>query len=111
MEESLRERCVYQVMSEELQNQNYTQWFNYVLMFTDDCANDKTFNEECSKRVINKLGINLQNVDRCVVNAVRRMPGKSGQVIPYFEEDREWGKKLGIILHPQITINNITYRG
>lgn len=27
------------------------------------------------------------------------------------EEDREWAKRLGIILHPSITINNITYRG
>lgn len=26
-------------------------------------------------------------------------------------EDREWAKKLGIVLHPAISINNITYRG
>lgn len=27
------------------------------------------------------------------------------------KEDRHWSQKLGIILHPAITINNITYRG
>ena len=27
------------------------------------------------------------------------------------KEDREWATKLGIVLHPAVTINNITYRG
>ena len=27
------------------------------------------------------------------------------------KEDREWGQTLGVILHPAVTINNITYRG
>jgi hypothetical protein len=26
-------------------------------------------------------------------------------------EDRRWAQELGIILHPQISINNMTYRG
>lgn len=26
-------------------------------------------------------------------------------------EDRKWANKLGIVLHPAISINNITYRG
>jgi len=27
------------------------------------------------------------------------------------QEDREWANRLGVILHPSISINNITYRG
>jgi hypothetical protein len=27
------------------------------------------------------------------------------------KEDKRWGNQLGVILHPQVTINNITYRG
>jgi hypothetical protein len=28
-----------------------------------------------------------------------------------FKEDRWWSNKLGIVVHPSLTINNITYRG
>ncbi len=27
------------------------------------------------------------------------------------DDDRNWAKKYGIVVHPSITINNITYRG
>ena len=40
IEESLRERCLYQTLANENINQNYTQWFNYVLKFQDDCTAD-----------------------------------------------------------------------
>jgi len=31
--------------------------------------------------------------------------------IRLLREDREWATKLGIIIHPAVSINNITYRG
>jgi hypothetical protein len=37
--------------------------------------------------------------------------GQKDVLVKYLEEDRQQAKKLGIILHPSITINNITYRG
>ena len=27
------------------------------------------------------------------------------------KEDREWANRLGIVIHPAVSINNITYRG
>lgn len=36
IEESLRQRCLYEVISKDSsQNQNFTQWFNYALRFID----------------------------------------------------------------------------
>jgi len=26
-------------------------------------------------------------------------------------EDRKWANKLGIVIHPTVTVNNVTYRG
>lgn len=80
-------------------------------MFMDQCGDISNFNEQCSKQVMIRLGVDAGKVQSCIGNAEKRRTGKQGSIIPFFEEDREWGKKLGVILHPQITINNITYRG
>lgn len=49
-------------------------------------------------------------VDKCVSDSYVY---KDGNVIDnsLLREDRDWSTRLGIILHPGVTINNITYRG
>ena len=57
-----------------------------------------------------EIGINTTQVDRCVSDSFTTEKGK---VVDnkLLKEDRAWANKLGIILHPAVTINNITYRG
>ena len=59
---------------------------------------------------MNSLGLEVNAVDKCVEEQYSK--NKKGETrIKIFDEDRQWSKKLGIVLHPSITINNITYRG
>lgn len=46
MEESLRQKCIYQTLAEETNvNSNFTKWFNYVMNFIDTCNSVDTFND------------------------------------------------------------------
>lgn len=110
MEESLRQRCIYDtISSQNMKSQNYTQWFNYVLKFIDECDNAQSYEKDCSESVMRFVGLDIDEVDRCVASQFQQ----NGKIttIKLLEEDREWAKKLGIVLHPSVTINNITYRG
>ena len=55
------------------------------------------------------VGLDIDAVDKCIASQFQQ----NGKIttIKLLEEDREWAKKLGIVLHPSVTINNITYRG
>lgn len=55
------------------------------------------------------VGLDIDAVERCFASQFQQN-GKT-TTIRLLEEDREWAKKLGIVLHPSVTINNITYRG
>lgn len=73
----------------------------------DECTDDsKMFTKECSYEIMGHLEIDTKSIDRCVTYAETR-----NYKIPLFDSDRELSKKLGIILQPTVTINNITYRG
>lgn len=55
------------------------------------------------------VGLDIDAVDRCFASQFQQ----NGKIttIKLLDEDRDWAKKLGIVLHPSVTINNITYRG
>ena len=110
MEESLRQRCLYEVIaSENNQNHNFTQWFNYVLGFIDECSHAHNYQRNCSVKVMEKLNLNVKAVDKCYEKQFD-FRGRT-PIVTILEEDRNWAKTFGINLHPAISINNITYRG
>jgi hypothetical protein len=55
------------------------------------------------------LNLDTDAVDKCI--ASQYVQKNKLTTIKLFEEDRLWASKLGIVLHPSVTINNITYRG
>ncbi len=55
------------------------------------------------------LHLDTDAVDRCISS--QYVQKNKLTTIKLFEEDRLWANKLGIVLHPSVTINNITYRG
>ena len=55
-------------------------------------------------------GIDKDKVAHCIENSFEKKGDtKSGNKL--LAEDREWATRLGIVIHPSLTINNITYRG
>ncbi len=53
------------------------------------------------------LAIDTDAVDKCTKGAMQR----NGKSVSFFDEDRDMSKKIGVIIHPSLSINNITYRG
>lgn len=107
----MRQKCVYQVLSEEKNaNGTFTKWFNYVLNYLDTCDKPESINADCANKVMKDIGIDIEQVSNCYLNSYVKNAGKvvDNKIL---KEDREWSQRLGIILHPAITINNITYRG
>lgn len=98
----MNQKCLYQVLSEEKPvNSNFTIWFNYVLNFIDECDSTENYRLNCSEKIMKDLNINIDKVQRCMKTFDTKL----------LREDREWATKLGIIIHPAVSINNITYRG
>lgn len=83
----------------------------YTIKFIDVCSDSTTFNKDCSYGVMKMLNLNTDAVDTCVNSATKAATSRGQVTIPFFEEDKAMAKKLGIILHPAVTVNNITYRG
>lgn len=58
LEESLRQKCVYQVLTDEKDaNLNFTKWFNYALNFLEECNSADKFNKLCAEEVMGDLKI------------------------------------------------------
>lgn len=56
------------------------------------------------------LGINEEAVSECVENSfVRKGDRTSDNRI--LQADREFAEQVGVVLHPAITVNNMTFRG
>lgn len=106
LEESLRERCLYQSLVDNYSvNQNFTHWFLYAVRFLERCNEWDTFTGDCSYGVMKTLGIYTVPVEKCFTENLKR------RKIAFFEEDREVSKQIGVVMHPAVTINNITFRG
>ena len=57
------------------------------------------------------LGLDSIAVETCVDDSMEVNTLTNEIFISFFEEDRYWQKKFGVVIHPSISINNITYRG
>ena len=72
----MRQRCLYNVLSnEKVVNQNYTQWFNYVLKFIDECKDSYSYERNCSSKVMESIGLNIVAVEKCVEDSFNRKSG------------------------------------
>lgn len=101
MAESVREKCIYDVIKGADQP-NFTKWFKYMLAFKDSCASDVS--EKCSRAVQMSLNIKHEKVKDCYKKVIT---GKSDLL----EKDRRTMIELGVVTQPALTINNQTYRG
>jgi hypothetical protein len=64
LEESLREKCIYKVISEDKTDDvNFHKWFEYVLNYIDECNTVSRFDAKCSDRVMKDYDINAGKVN------------------------------------------------
>lgn len=111
LEESLRQRCLYNSLASQKDfNSNFTVWFNYVVKFREVCDSLERFNKDCSYHIMNEFNMDTRAVDECFLSSFESRGNlQSDNLI--LKSDRAFSEKLGIVMHPAITINNMTYRG
>ncbi len=61
--ENIRQSCIYL-----LHTQNIKPYWQYMIQFSDTCAdiNNPIFTEECSKNIMDFVGIDHQAVETCI---------------------------------------------
>jgi len=115
--ENIRQKCVYNYAYEKGSNHTDLYWM-YMENFYDTCYDpysvfNGTFSEECSKKVISDLGIDMQNIVKCVLDSfdaktVEEFKTKNNKILT---ADRDEKNKHNIFLIPSILINNRTFWG
>jgi len=100
--ESLRQKCVYKI--------GISQYFSYMQLFYAYCMFD--FSEECSRGLIERLGLDPFDVLSCVDNsflATNNQKYSNDNTI--LAEERDKQRKAGLNSFPNIYINDVLYQG
>ena len=61
--ENIRQSCIYKLHTNDI-----TPYWNYMIQFSDTCAdlNNPIFTEECAKNIINYVGLNNDDIHKCI---------------------------------------------
>ena len=108
--ESLREKCVYQIVANQDDTQVYKKWYNYMTFMQLEIMKDQQITIANSERALSHIGISPEEVNDCVENSFVE-PGNYQSENRILKEDRKWQEIMRITSHPTISINNHTYRG
>jgi len=103
--ENLRQICIFQ----QVNNTGHPElWWDYVTAFDNLCSGSKaTWNQTCSDNIQKSLGMNTQNVAKCVTDSGGTTSGTNvllEQELIGREEDGAW-------YLPTVIINDAAYRG
>eukprot|EP00347_Sterkiella_histriomuscorum_P000300 403376411 len=119
MEESLREKCLFDGLQRRLkgtkqENQANLLFFQYLLAFQDQCFSKELFGEKCSLDAMYQVGIVwASEIAECVNSStlVTDFMNKQISVNTFLQADRKRRDELGLVINPGFVINNMTYRG
>lgn len=105
--EDLRRICLYKTINSTQPNPSIYQWFDYVNMFEDTCADApdyKNWNDQCSYNIMNKFSIDTNSVQECIAAS----GGLDTDTNIEFDEQRRELENYGgnIIRIPWLLINN-----
>lgn len=112
LEESVRQKCIYIHLKEDFGEPDYRfyEWFEYAKGFHETCApNNGYHNRTCSDNLMKINNIDKQKVDACLEQSFEN--GDRDKINTILEDDRQLALEMGVVMHPAITINNMTYRG
>mmetsp|Transcript_28897 Transcript_28897/g.27797 ORF Transcript_28897/g.27797 Transcript_28897/m.27797 type:complete len:299 (-) Transcript_28897:73-969(-) len=108
--EAVRSRCAYEVLKAEGgEGQNFFKWYNYIMNFDLMCKDFDHFTARCAEMQLSNLGLNVTAINMCMDDSFEH--GDDSKDNKYLKEDRQLSRQLGIMMHPSVTINNITYKG
>ncbi|XP_059640556.1 vacuolar-sorting receptor 1-like [Cornus florida] len=105
--QNLRQACVFKVANE---SGRPWLWWDYVTDFAIRCPmKEKKYNKECANQVIQSLGINIKEIDKCVGDTDADIDNS----VLKTEQEAQIGKgsRGDVTILPTLVINNRQYRG
>ena len=84
-------------------------WWEYVSLFNDICYNPFFFaHKYCIKDVMRTVGIDLENVDRCMRSSGGLETDAPNAIL---EKELEFNRERGIVRLPSLTVNDFELEG
>uniref|UniRef100_A0A175YJU9 Uncharacterized protein n=1 Tax=Daucus carota subsp. sativus TaxID=79200 RepID=A0A175YJU9_DAUCS len=105
--QNLRQACLYKVANE---SGKPWFWWDYVTDFAIRCPmKDKKYTKECADQVIQSLGVDLKQIDKCIGDPTADVDN----TILKTEQEAQIGKgsRGDVTILPTLVINNRQYRG
>ncbi|CAG9310657.1 unnamed protein product [Blepharisma stoltei] len=104
--EDLRQKCLW--MTSEAKG-SHKVWFKYMSLFRKRCIS--SFTEECSKKIINEIGMDYKDIDKCIKDSTEGGKNVTMDDNSILRQERRKWKHSGVQFYPAIVINNQTYMG
>ncbi|XP_058209335.1 vacuolar-sorting receptor 1-like isoform X3 [Rhododendron vialii] len=105
--QNLRQACLFKVANE---SGKPWVWWDYVTDFSIRCPmKEKMYTKECADRVIESLGIDVKQIDRCIGDPDADV---DNQVLKSEQEAQIGrGSRGDVTILPTLVVNNRQYRG
>jgi hypothetical protein len=108
--ESVRSKCVWKILDKYTVNSNQYKWFDYTDAFERNCKTVDTWNEECSLRQVEALGLDKAAVKKCIDDS-HGYEEKTDSANTILEQELTDKSNRGIFTLPFIFVNNVAYHG
>jgi hypothetical protein len=105
--ENLRQVCIWRNTNS---TGNSLLWWKYINQFQRDCTDANKFNEDCSKNVMNSLGINTAIISQCV-EASGGYADQSSSRNSLIDIELNARKEMGVYLLPTLIAENVPFQG
>lgn len=105
--QNLRQACFFKVANE---SGKPWLWWDYVTDFSIRCPmKEKKYTQECSNQVIESLGVDLKEIEKCVGDPTANVEN----AVLKSEQEAQIGKgsRGDVTILPTLVINNRQYRG
>ena len=110
--ESIRQKCVYFYAYQNTNKKNWELFWDYLDNFYTKCVIERTINVECSEKILKKLGIPTESIQKCYEGSFMGNKFDNSEAIlqnGFLNKDYELRKRNFITKAPSITINDRVY--
>ena len=99
-------------MEKERETTVTTHLFKYLNLHRLSCSNsvEKFESGECSLVIMESLGFDPKSITECVDSTFREKGNRDSTNLALLV-DRSFEQKIGLFMHPAVTLNKFTYRG
>ena len=110
--ESIRQKCIYNFAYNDKNKKSRSLFWDYIENFYDKCITERTLDIPCSEKILKKLRISIDYVNKCYENSfigTKYANYDSLQQNEVLNNEYELRKKNFITKSPSITINDRVY--